>query len=156
MFHCPPPWSVLRTCSSTSANQLWQQPHSSSHSCLCSDMSLYSFGLEPLSCHTWNKDRTRRWNNKDTNTHTFLYSFSITYSMDSKQGGTTLAMQIHFLPPIIALMSPGEPQGIWLSIQEMDSKSTALMKWLSFSCRMSAVVIVLAVSVDHCSKRLFA
>uniref|UniRef100_A0A3Q2XB69 Actin-related protein 2/3 complex subunit n=1 Tax=Haplochromis burtoni TaxID=8153 RepID=A0A3Q2XB69_HAPBU len=22
-------------------------------------MSLYSFGLEPLSCHTWNKDRTR-------------------------------------------------------------------------------------------------
>lgn len=25
----------------------------------CSDMSLYSFGLEPLSCHAWNKDRTQ-------------------------------------------------------------------------------------------------
>ncbi|KAA8585752.1 hypothetical protein FQN60_004446, partial [Etheostoma spectabile] len=36
-----------------------QQLHSSSLSCLCPDMSLYSFGLEPLSCHTWNKDRTQ-------------------------------------------------------------------------------------------------
>ncbi|KAG7334704.1 hypothetical protein KOW79_001300 [Hemibagrus wyckioides] len=26
---------------------------------LCSNMSLYSFGLEPLSCHAWNKDRTQ-------------------------------------------------------------------------------------------------
>lgn len=51
-----------RTCSSTSAERLWQQLHSSSVPCLCSDMSLYNFGLEPLSCHTWNKDRTRRWN----------------------------------------------------------------------------------------------
>ncbi|XP_076000186.1 actin-related protein 2/3 complex subunit 1A-A isoform X1 [Genypterus blacodes] len=32
----------------------FQQP-----SLLCSDMSLYSFGLEPLSCHAWNKDRTQ-------------------------------------------------------------------------------------------------
>lgn len=55
-------WSFPWTCSSTSAEKLWQQLHSSNLSCLCSDMSLYSFGLEPLSCHTWNKDRTRRWN----------------------------------------------------------------------------------------------
>ncbi|GLD71404.1 actin-related protein 2/3 complex subunit 1A-A-like protein [Lates japonicus] len=34
-------------------------PHSISLPCLCSDMSLYSFGLEPLSCHAWNKDRTQ-------------------------------------------------------------------------------------------------
>ncbi|MCJ8739034.1 hypothetical protein PDJAM_G00042550 [Pangasius djambal] len=26
---------------------------------LCFNMSLYSFGLEPLSCHAWNKDRTQ-------------------------------------------------------------------------------------------------
>lgn len=67
-------------------------------------MSLYSFGLEPLSCHTWNKDRTRRWQSNLAAfpyrvTHTvcmytycmcrykciditFLYSFSITYGFN--------------------------------------------------------------------------
>ncbi|MED6262497.1 hypothetical protein ATANTOWER_020541, partial [Ataeniobius toweri] len=42
-----------KACSSTSA----KHSHSSSLSS-CSDMSLHSFGLEPLSCHAWNKDRT--------------------------------------------------------------------------------------------------
>lgn len=99
---CPPPWSCPWTCNSTSADQPWQQLHSSSLSCLCSDMSLYSFGLEPLSCHTWNKDRTRRWNSKHTKLAAFpsrvtqdmyVCTFLNSFSMDSIKGGTTLAMQ---------------------------------------------------------------
>ncbi|XP_004071944.2 actin-related protein 2/3 complex subunit 1A [Oryzias latipes] len=36
-----------------------QHTHSCSPAGLRSDMSLHSFGLEPLSCHAWNKDRTQ-------------------------------------------------------------------------------------------------
>lgn len=53
-------------------------------------MSLYSFGLEPLSCHTWNKDRTRKWNRQtfsSTNVFTPMcsipYSFSIIYGINT-------------------------------------------------------------------------
>ncbi len=98
---------------------------------LCSDMSLYSFGLEPLSCHAWNKDKTRRWNSEHTNLAAFphnvtqlcicvqiwMYRHCITafFSLCVQcrmEPHLQCSMQMHFLPLLTALMLPGEPQGI--------------------------------------------